>query len=152
MTAKTNTPHNHGDRRLHQRFFGSSGYAAVGFVVRVVSGSATWESCQFRGVTSSASREHRLCARRGVNSWLERGIMLTGPRLAFLLVWSRLGVEGPSYEAPGFNGGQPAPTAPCPACRGRSQLESENHYRDRKSTRLNSSHLGISYAVFCLKK
>src|SRR5258705_4447383 len=30
--------------------------------------------------------------------------------------------------------------------RGRSERE------DRKSTRLNSSHLGISYAVFCLKK
>src|SRR5258705_8005703 len=27
-----------------------------------------------------------------------------------------------------------------------------NTRRDRKSTRLNSSHLGISYAVFCLKK
>src|SRR5262245_63958873 len=27
-----------------------------------------------------------------------------------------------------------------------------NQKRDRKSTRLNSSHLGISYAVFCLKK
>src|SRR5436853_5885464 len=26
------------------------------------------------------------------------------------------------------------------------------NYPDRKSTRLNSSHLGISYAVFCLKK
>src|SRR5256885_11205748 len=26
------------------------------------------------------------------------------------------------------------------------------HLRDRKSTRLNSSHLVISYAVFCLKK
>src|SRR5262245_64238004 len=26
------------------------------------------------------------------------------------------------------------------------------HAADRKSTRLNSSHLGISYAVFCLKK
>src|SRR5205814_9036565 len=26
------------------------------------------------------------------------------------------------------------------------------HAQDRKSTRLNSSHLGISYAVFCLKK
>src|SRR5258705_1617892 len=26
------------------------------------------------------------------------------------------------------------------------------HFPDRKSTRLNSSHLGISYAVFCLKK
>src|ERR1022692_1045510 len=40
-------------------------------------------------------------------------------------------------------------TAPCagPACCGR--LSSE---RDRKSTRLNSSHLVISYAVFCLKK
>src|SRR5205807_4900297 len=27
-----------------------------------------------------------------------------------------------------------------------------NAYQDRKSTRLNSSHLVISYAVFCLKK
>src|SRR2546426_7270551 len=27
-----------------------------------------------------------------------------------------------------------------------------NHSSDRKSTRLNSSHLVISYAVFCLKK
>src|SRR5256885_5783603 len=26
------------------------------------------------------------------------------------------------------------------------------HMQDRKSTRLNSSHLVISYAVFCLKK
>src|ERR1039457_6916825 len=47
----------------------------------------------------------------------------------------------------------------------RSILESEKHpreggewlpcrfrFRDRKSTRLNSSHLVISYAVFCLKK
>ena len=28
----------------------------------------------------------------------------------------------------------------------------EDPYGDRKSTRLNSSHLVISYAVFCLKK
>src|SRR5205814_8983154 len=28
----------------------------------------------------------------------------------------------------------------------------DRRVRDRKSTRLNSSHLGISYAVFCLKK
>src|SRR5438045_7415266 len=27
-----------------------------------------------------------------------------------------------------------------------------HRHGDRKSTRLNSSHLGISYAVFCLKK
>src|SRR5690625_6947977 len=28
----------------------------------------------------------------------------------------------------------------------------KQHYSDRKSTRLNSSHVAISYAVFCLKK
>src|SRR3712207_8045658 len=28
----------------------------------------------------------------------------------------------------------------------------EEYFRDRKSTRLNSSHANISYAVFCLKK
>src|SRR5256885_12480336 len=28
----------------------------------------------------------------------------------------------------------------------------EKEFKDRKSTRLNSSHLVISYAVFCLKK
>src|SRR5438067_10289604 len=30
--------------------------------------------------------------------------------------------------------------------------EIERAQRDRKSTRLNSSHVSISYAVFCLKK
>src|SRR5262245_64770487 len=33
----------------------------------------------------------------------------------------------------------------------RASLLRQKHL-DRKSTRLNSSHLGISYAVFCLKK
>src|SRR3989442_7252472 len=33
----------------------------------------------------------------------------------------------------------------------RDHSPSRNH-RDRKSTRLNSSHVRISYAVFCLKK
>src|SRR5262245_65230651 len=32
------------------------------------------------------------------------------------------------------------------------RLEHLQAREDRKSTRLNSSHLGISYAVFCLKK
>src|SRR2546430_10798005 len=32
------------------------------------------------------------------------------------------------------------------------QVLSPNDYIDRKSTRLNSSHSQISYAVFCLKK
>src|SRR5690349_21945727 len=34
---------------------------------------------------------------------------------------------------------------------GRGRL-GEDRRRDRKSTRLNSSHVEISYAVFCLKK
>src|SRR5262245_66574493 len=33
-----------------------------------------------------------------------------------------------------------------------SSIDVSHPRRDRKSTRLNSSHLGISYAVFCLKK
>src|ERR1035437_2738047 len=32
------------------------------------------------------------------------------------------------------------------------QYEGPNSETDRKSTRLNSSHANISYAVFCLKK
>src|SRR5258705_13272047 len=36
--------------------------------------------------------------------------------------------------------------------RGRAHPIVAEDLRDRKSTRLNSSHLGISYAVFCLKK
>src|SRR2546426_9233613 len=43
---------------------------------------------------------------------------------------------------------------PCPPCRGmlRHVQVDHTHPVDRKSTRLNSSHLVISYAVFCLKK
>src|SRR3712207_8604128 len=33
-----------------------------------------------------------------------------------------------------------------------SKLKSTEYFIDRKSTRLNSSHANISYAVFCLKK
>src|SRR5256885_10798632 len=36
--------------------------------------------------------------------------------------------------------------------RGRSRVRHERRITDRKSTRLNSSHLVISYAVFCLTK
>src|SRR3970282_2526961 len=46
-----------------------------------------------------------------------------------------------------------------PALRGRDAAEitvqrkvQRVGYRDRKSTRLNSSHITISYSVFCLKK
>src|SRR5699024_2444949 len=32
------------------------------------------------------------------------------------------------------------------------EFDNDRIYEDRKSTRLNSSHVSISYAVFCLKK
>src|SRR5262245_63750751 len=46
------------------------------------------------------------------------------------------------------------PRSPRPPRLARSLSPRFGHFRqrDRKSTRLNSSHLGISYAVFCLKK
>src|SRR3712207_8118026 len=49
-------------------------------------------------------------------------------------------------EAAGLDGGVPD-QAPVLAVQGAGALEA-----DRKSTRLNSSHANISYAVFCLKK
>src|SRR5207245_4908558 len=36
--------------------------------------------------------------------------------------------------------------------RGKKSIQRKPSERDRKSTRLNSSHGSISYAVFCLKK
>src|SRR5258705_699702 len=41
---------------------------------------------------------------------------------------------------------------PSPVFGPRSMKKFGKPLTDRKSTRLNSSHLGISYAVFCLKK
>src|SRR2546426_2206268 len=44
---------------------------------------------------------------------------------------------------------RPGPSRDAPGGRGRRRT---GRPPDRKSTRLNSSHLVISYAVFCLKK
>src|SRR5205814_10671607 len=57
-------------------------------------------------------------------------------------------------EGPGHRGLRDAGCGWCPAA---ASLERRAEGtccqgQDRKSTRLNSSHLGISYAVFCLKK
>src|ERR1035438_2107882 len=59
---------------------------------------------------------------------------------------------------PGHGGGAPhPPPPPVPRAAGlrHQPCRGPGHHRrrlDRKSTRLNSSHLGISYALFCLKK
>src|SRR2546430_7133932 len=46
----------------------------------------------------------------------------------------------------------PSPTVSAPAPTGPWSSRRAPRGRDRKSTRLNSSHSQISYAVFCLKK
>src|SRR5437773_6931426 len=54
-----------------------------------------------------------------------------------------------------FRSGACAPTAPIrdsPIPNGPPSTLSRPCLTDRKSTRLNSSHITISYAVFCLKK
>src|SRR6266508_5589006 len=55
-----------------------------------------------------------------------------------------------------FRSGRSAPpavaTPPPPGSGGAPRAPRRCDRRDRKSTRLNSSHVAISYAVFCLKK
>src|SRR5438876_3996734 len=49
-------------------------------------------------------------------------------------------------------GGGKARRGQCQGLRRRSLRRMRQFHPDRKSTRLNSSHPSISYAVFCLKK
>src|SRR5256885_6986731 len=68
-----------------------------------------------------------------------------------------LPMDAQSFGASGFH---PAPSLAPQGPTGPHSIESASvppvHFaanaQDRKSTRLNSSHLVISYAVFCLKK
>src|ERR1035441_11028710 len=68
-------------------------------------------------------------------------------------------IHRPNRNAAGVPGWEHAPPHPQPRAEpARSSPvdgageDSVNRNVDRKSKRLNSSHLGISYAVFCLKK
>src|SRR5436305_7857385 len=60
------------------------------------------------------------------------------------------------FRSPGFhrvcNGGLPRPTLYSSGLLSGSPPGVQGWPGDRKSTRLNSSHVRISYAVFCLKK
>src|SRR3712207_7330651 len=71
---------------------------------------------------------------------------------------SRSTVSPPPCDPPPHPASAPlprsvAPASPAPPNLKKSlRLTAPRVLRDRKSTRLNSSHANISYAVFCLKK
>src|SRR6266436_8880979 len=72
-------------------------------------------------------------------------LMIRRPPRSTLFPYTTLFRSGQADPGPRLRQCPPGRSAaPRPACRPRS--------RDRKSTRLNSSHGYISYAVFCLKK
>src|SRR2546430_6056717 len=63
--------------------------------------------------------------------------------------WRRSRVTGPP---PWATGSSPCKSRSAGAGISRASCGGSTRSRDRKSTRLNSSHSQISYAVFCLKK
>src|SRR5205814_10079777 len=75
-------------------------------------------------------------------------VLRTGFRTA--RTYSCPGVKGPANQVCGASPcSEVVPVSWQRTARERQSLRMD---LDRKSTRLNSSHLGISYAVFCLKK
>src|SRR3712207_7947682 len=59
-------------------------------------------------------------------------------------------IPGPRPDTPGKGAGAGLPESSDQDHR--ALAGGRRHRQDRKSTRLNSSHANISYAVFCLKK
>src|SRR5258707_4504195 len=60
--------------------------------------------------------------------------------------------QSPPFGSPKEAVADPARPGDRPANPGRAGSATASFGEDRKSTRLNSSHANISYAVFCLKK
>src|SRR2546430_4257173 len=81
-----------------------------------------------------------------------RDLTVTGVQTCALPISGR--AAGAPRDPAGTRAAAPeSPSTGCLACR--SSTPGASHRRrttDRKSTRLNSSHSQISYAVFCLKK
>src|SRR3712207_7528602 len=74
-------------------------------------------------------------------------LMIRRPPRSTLFPYTTLFRSNGNWASCCWTGGRPAPTS-----RPRAAWSSSGRATDRKSTRLNSSHANISYAVFCLKK
>src|SRR5258707_5328052 len=77
-------------------------------------------------------------------------LMIRRPPRSTLFPYTTLFRSG-SHESAGRGGRSAKRRYSVWIARGRGELQ-QSKRRDRKSTRLNSSHANISYAVFCLKK
>src|SRR5256885_6503714 len=81
--------------------------------------------------------------------------MIRRPPRSTLFPYTTLFRSRPARRSEGADGTggvqRPVPPTVRGAARHHGRLDPAG-LRDRKSTRLNSSHLVISYAVFCLKK
>src|SRR2546421_12344731 len=79
-------------------------------------------------------------------------LMIRRPPRSTLFPYTTLFRSLPRTRLPGTAAGPRRRAAPICAGRRTDAEDSAAFQRDRKSTRLNSSHDQISYAVFCLKK
>src|SRR3712207_7949537 len=79
--------------------------------------------------------------------------MIRRPPRSTLFPYTTLFRSDSSRQPPDCGGVPPVPRRRrTPATKPASPMATSARRRDRKSTRLNSSHANISYAVFCLKK
>src|SRR2546430_16406613 len=76
-------------------------------------------------------------------------ILVMNPRGAKALLKSKVKIGADAAAAAGPKGRDAAAASDVTM---RAEMLTYSRSRDRKSTRLNSSHSQISYAVFCLKK
>src|SRR3712207_8939541 len=84
---------------------------------------------------------------------LFRSLVLTDGHLVGLVYEDVRRLQDRVGEQPDRGAGAPLPLALVLELRHPAGLaEARQALQDRKSTRLNSSHANISYAVFCLKK
>src|SRR5690606_41304172 len=106
---------------------------------------------------SSTSLSHRSCAPRGLHSFPTRRssdlkvLLLGGPNtyLPFLQQAWRLRIPE-TWDEREYDYPKDVPLDEIIVVPDNAQYYAA--FGDRKSTRLNSSHVKISYAVFCLKK
>src|SRR5690606_40530158 len=100
----------------------------------------------------AAGRARSLPAGR---AWCDEHLVHLAPAPPRAALGNNVGVSDVTRAPAGEQGRAPAsgPAAPPAATPAQRATElPDDRYLNRKSTRLNSSHVKISYAVFCLKK